>query len=966
MRAAGIGVGLTAAAFADGSSAARTMGGPGGGLDGSWNLIEAAAVATLVLAVLGGLLHKSRRRWIGYARALEEKVARRTAALREDFHERQRVLRTLRQVNRDLRVLTECNRALVRATDETGLLDSVCRIVVDSGGYSTAWVAIAEYNAQRSVRVAAWAGHSGNTMDDVRVTWADEPLGRGPTGTAIRSGETVICQDARHDPLLAPWWDHAARHVHAAAAAFPLKSAGTTFGALTVYRSEPWSLNQEEIDLLNKLAEDLAYGIESLRARSIRAEAERAVQERLFLEARLSKLAATAPGVMYSFRQRPDGTMVMPYVSPMASEIFGLPGDNLHEDATPVFQRMHPTDLPRLFAAIAESARTLSPWRCEFRVLHPVKGEIWVEGRSSPEPEPDGGILWHGFLVDITDRRRAEETRLTLAHRTEAIIGALGEIVYDHNLVTGKIEWSGDTVECVGWTPDELGDNPSAWLEHMHADDRARVRDAVEKTTAALFSEEYRFSHKDGSQVWILDRGIISRDPDGRPLRIVGIMWNVTERKRAEETLRESEERFRQLAESIHEVFWLTDAVKNRIIYISPGYESIWQRSRQSLYEQPWRWLDAVYPEDRDQVREALARQASVGSYDVEFRIVRADGSIRWIRDRAFPVRNPRGEIYRVAGVAEDITDRIELESQLRQAQKMEAIGRLSGGIAHDFNNILGAILGNADLAAVELAEGHPALESLGEIQKASKRARNLVQQILAFARRQPEQRTMLSLAGIVRETLRLLRATMPSEVTLELVVGEDLPLVLANNTQVQQVLLNLGTNAWHALEGGAGRIQVMLEDVLVDAELARSHADLQPGRYARIAVTDTGKGMDAKVVERVFEPFFTTKPPGEGTGLGLSVVHGIMETHEGAVTVVSRPGHGSTFHLYFPAIADGRTSRSPAAPLPAEPGTKQLVLEGGLGSGFNTGSLEQSDMIAPAGAQSRSGSNIEVAALEK
>ncbi|MGQ0729613.1 PAS domain-containing hybrid sensor histidine kinase/response regulator [Acidovorax sp.] len=275
---------------------------------------------------------------------------------------------------------------------------------------------------------------------------------------------------------------------------------------------------------------------------------------------------------------------------------------------------------------------------------------------------------------------------------------------------------------------------------------------------------------------------------------------------------------------------------------------------------------------------------------------------------------------------------RSELEAQLRESHKMQAVGTMAGGIAHDFNNILGAILGNVELAKADCAAGSPVLESLLEIDKAGRRARDLVRQILTFSRNEPPQRSAVSLAEVVHDTERLLRVTLPPAIELHMQLQAGLPPVLADATQVEQALLNLCTNAVHAIGTERGSIHVEAATVQPDQRLTE-RLGLAPIDYVALTVRDTGPGMDAATLERIFEPFFTTKPVGQGTGLGLAVVHGVMRTHEGGVDVQSAPGQGSRFTLYFP-VATGATAGaqpSPAAqavplaaatssPEPAEP----------------------------------------------
>ena len=387
--------------------------------------------------------------------------------------------------------------------------------------------------------------------------------------------------------------------------------------------------------------------------------------------------------------------------------------------------------------------------------------------------------------------------------------------------------------------------------------------------------------------------------------------------------LEEQQAHFQHLVEHVQEVFWIALPDHSQLLYMSPRYETVWGRSCVSLVDHAHHLWDAVHPQDQEYVLTRVA-EGEVTGFQAEFRIIRPDQAVRFIRAQTFPIRNAFGEVVRMAGVAEDMTEQkrvqetlVKTERQFRQSSRMEAIGTLAGGIAHDFNNILTAILGYTELGLASVPEGSRTQRNLQEVLTAGHRAKHLVLQILAFSRQSGQGKKPTLIHEVIQEALKLLRASIPSTIEIRHSLMTEAS-VLADSTQLHQVVINLCTNAEYAMREKGGLLEITLEDLEVTEEKVRSVSGLQVGPHIRLTIQDNGSGMSPDVLERMFDPFFTTKPIGEGSGMGLAVVHGIVTNHGGALMIDSLGGKGTKIEVYLPKIpAPGWDGAEDQGPIP-------------------------------------------------
>ena len=603
------------------------------------------------------------------------------------------------------------------------------------------------------------------------------------------------------------------------------------------------------------------------------------------------------PAITYTAAIHPDSCSIL-FVSPQIESILGFPQSMWTEDQNFFLQQIHQDDKAEFLNKRTESALTSRPFQFEYRIFAADGSIHWVQDQANvvPQGHPDP-VLFQGVLVDITNRKHLEEELSRWDHETRSLMDNIPTMVarfdqrfrylylnrwFGKDEVVSPEEYIGKTNEGMG-LPVEV----TRLLED-------NLRLVFEKKQSRLVE----FSIMTPRGVRFMESHLVPElESQDRVATVLAIIRDLTERKAAQNALRESEQRFRQLAESINDVFWLLDTTSCKIVYVSPAYEREWGASSRALFAEPEAWLKVIHEEDRAGVANRFQQRVVHGNFDAEYRIVHSDGKTRWIHDRAFPIFNGRGEVSRVAGIAQDITERKRLEDERLRSSKLDSLGLLAGGLAHDFNNLLTAILGQLSLAKFSLSPDNPIFDRICEAEKASLRSQDLTQQLLTFAKGGTPVKKSASLVQIVEENSRFVLTG--SKVKYHFNIAEDLWTVEIDVGQISQVVQNLVINAMQAMPEG-GELKIYGHNVMIGPEGYQDLLGIPVGRWVRLSFVDQGIGIPKEHLVKIFDPYFTTKVT--GSGLGLATSYSITKNHGGLLSVDSEVGVGTTFTMFLPA----------------------------------------------------------------
>jgi PAS domain S-box-containing protein len=610
-------------------------------------------------------------------------------------------------------------------------------------------------------------------------------------------------------------------------------------------------------------------------------------------------------------------------------DLVGYSADDLNGIAA--YNLIHPDDAPNV------RKRTMWVWNGrverienEYRMICKDGSQIWVSS-SGRLTQDENGEFNHLIvqLQDITDRKEAEE-QLRLAQQSLAVSEKQFRELFDNTpvglcwvSVDGHYVRTNRAVQdMLGYTADEfLQMRP---LDNVHPEHRESAKKgmmALRTGKTDKSKNETLHIRKDGREIWVSVQVNLLRDENGQPQHILAQLQDVTDRKRAEEqrdaalrSLAHNERQYRELFEHAP-VAMSSVSLDGEFLQTNQAYRDMLGYSEEDIAE--LKPVDTVEASQREFVRatlESAGQRPAHGRVNHDVQLIRKDGLPIWVWISATVIRNDKDEPAYTLSHLQDITARKKAESQLFQSQKMEALGNLAGGIAHDFNNMLLPIIGLTALTKEDLPHDSPLQENLDTVIEAAENARRIVSQILTFSRQDQAAATPIAISPCIAEAVQLVRNILPSSITIIDEVKPDIGTVLADAAQLHSVILNLGSNASHAMEGKVGSLAIGLEQVTADSIMAESIHGLQSGApYARIHVRDTGSGMDKETLDKIFNPFFTTKPVGEGTGLGLSMVHGIVERFGGGIQVSSELGVGTQFDIYLPLQGIGTSGRANA-----------------------------------------------------
>jgi nitrogen fixation negative regulator NifL len=817
------------------------------------------------------------------SRVIEIEGRRFYQSIIRDITERKNAEKKIKRLSRVYAVLSNINKAIVRLRDRQELFEETCRIAVEDGLFKLAWIGVV--NDQTSlVEPIASAGMSVGYLERFRISVTNEPKGRGPAAIALRIGDHIVCNDIECDERMEPWREAALRLGFRSLVRFPIVMFDSVRAAISLYSGEKNFFDEEEINLLRGMSEDISYALESLKREEDRTLIDEALKKSELKYREL--IIQAADGIFIADRE-----WKILFVNPKSCEMLGYSEGELlrlNIKDTYAFDEMDNATRRMKDLQTRNALQFERKMRRKDGSVFPVEVNL--------RTLKDG--TYQAIVHDITERKRSEEQ---LRLQSTALQSAANAIIITDS--DGNVLWvNAAFTQLTGYSLDEINSKSTRVLKSGKQDLSFYKTLWNTILSGGIWHGEIVNKRKDGS---LYDEEMTItpvRNDVGSITHFIAIKQDIAKRKKAEEDLREAEIRYRALFDESPDGIAVIDpetgvAIEfNEKVHTQLGYsKEEFARLRISDYEV------LEKPEETKAHMEKVLRE---GKDDFETIQRTKSGHLRNVHVTVMTFKL-HGKLL-IYTIFRDITERKkaaverkDLEAQLLQMQKMDSLGTLAGGIAHDFNNILSIVLGYSTLLERQKNNAERFSESIVAINQAVQRGANLVRQILTFARKTETAFEAADVNRIVKELLSMLMQTFPKIITFSQSLEEDLPLINADHSQLHQALLNLCVNARDAMPKG-GVLSLSTQRVAGD-EVRQRFSEATEERYMRVTVTDSGTGMSESVKKRVFEPFFTTKEQSKGTGLGLAVVYGVVQTHHGFIDVATEMGKGTSFHVYLP-----------------------------------------------------------------
>ncbi len=580
--------------------------------------------------------------------------------------------------------------------------------------------------------------------------------------------------------------------------------------------------------------------------------------------------------------------------------LLGLTSEQLRNDSKAFFRRIHPEDRNMFLRAWENHSHMPATIQLDYRMIGEGDRVIWIHDNSVISHGGTGNEkICHGVLTEIPNYQQITHELQRWDRELQSLTGNLPDII-------GRLDRKNRIMYLNRWwdTHEELPPEKYVGKQLVDLGLSQKVGGIFEEKIQSVFergiSECMEISHPTSQGMKIFEiRFCPEPTIGGHILTVLLVCRDVTELRTAALAFKDSDEKFRQLAETVDSVFWIWDVGLQRMVYVSPAYERLWGGNPQKLMNNPFDWLTVVSQEDRARVENLFLKRIDGKSLDIEYRIITHHNEVRWVHNRTFPMKSSSGNIHRVIGIAQDVTERKIWEEERLRGAKLESLGLLAGGLAHDFNNLLTAILGQLSLAKYSMDSSHPLFYRISEAEHASLRAQDIARQLLTFSKGgAPVKKTVL-LREILEENVRLVLAGSNVEPIFQ--ISEDLWPVNIDVGQICQVIHNLVLNARQAMEDGGKCIVQAHNEIGDGAEIsglgqATSYSD----QWVQISVRDHGTGISKENLGKIFDPYFTTKST--GSGLGLATSYSIVRNHGGVLSVKSELGEGTVFSLFLPA----------------------------------------------------------------